>query len=98
HAAMHSFPTRRSSDLIDGDHVLRGVRTAERAEVGHLLGRQRDVPMVLHEEFELPAHVVDVAHARTSARDSWFGVIVTRMRPGNRSEEHTSELQSRFDL
>src|SRR2546425_592995 len=37
------------------------------------------------EERELPAHVVDVAHARTSARDSWSGVIVTRIRPGNRS-------------
>src|SRR5213078_846729 len=70
---------------VNGDHVLRGVCTAEGAEVGDLFRRQGDVPMVLHEELELPAHVVDVAHARTSARDSWFGVMVTRMRPGNRS-------------
>src|SRR5438034_964102 len=70
---------------VNGDHVLRGVCTAEGAEVGDLFRRQGDVPMVLHEELELPAYVVDVAHARTSARDSWFGVMVTRMRPGNRS-------------
>src|SRR5256714_4540758 len=70
---------------IDGDHLPRRVGTSEGAEVRDFLRRQGHVPVVLHEELELPTHVVDVAHARTSARDSWFGVIVTRIRPGNLS-------------
>src|SRR5205814_797127 len=70
---------------IDRDHLLRGVGTLEGAEVRDFLRRQGNVPVVLHEELELPAHVVHVTHARTSARDSWFGVIVTRIRPGNLS-------------
>src|SRR5437899_1903724 len=70
---------------IDGNHVLRRIRAVESTEVRDLFRGEWYVPVMLHEELELPAHVVDVAHARTSARDSWFGVIVTRIRPGNRS-------------
>src|SRR5699024_12805792 len=58
--ALHSFPTRRSSDLGDGDAV--------RPLAGGLL-----------------AHVSE-AEAAPAA------VLL------GRSEEHTSELQSRFDL
>src|SRR6266566_3311401 len=78
---------RRDELLVrrDADHVFRRFGAAESPEVRHFLRRQRHVPVVLYEELELPAHVIDVAHARTSARDSWFGVIVTRIRPGNRS-------------
>src|SRR5437016_13555678 len=70
---------------IDRDHLLRGVGTLEGAEVRDFLRRQGHVSVVLHEELELPTHVIDIAHARTSARDSWLGVIVTRIRPGNLS-------------
>src|SRR5437660_19587 len=70
---------------IDRDHLPCGVGTLEGAEVRDFLRRQGHVPVVLHEELELPTHVVHVTHARTSARDSWFGVIVTRIRPGNLS-------------
>src|SRR5436189_1894384 len=70
---------------IDRDHLPRGVGTLEGAEVRDFLRRQGHVPVVLDEELELPTHVVHVTHARTSARDSWFGVIVTRIRPGNLS-------------
>src|SRR6266566_2955642 len=86
-------PTRKVQHervrAIDGDHVFRRFGAAESPEVRHFLRRQRHVPVVLYEELELPAHVIDVAHARTSARDSWFGVIVTRIRPGNRSTTWT---------
>src|SRR2546422_390876 len=70
---------------IDGNHVLRRIRAVESTEVRDLFRREWHVLVMLHEELELPAHVVDVAHARTSAFDSWFGVIVTRIRPGKRS-------------
>src|SRR2546430_141134 len=70
---------------IDRDHVLRGVGTTKGPEIRDFFWRQRHVPVVLDQELELPTHVVDIAHARTSARDSWFGVIVTRIRPGNLS-------------
>src|SRR2546430_11545173 len=52
---------------IDRDHLLRGVRTLEGAKVRDFLRRQGHVSVVLHEELELPTHIVDVAHARTSA-------------------------------
>src|SRR2546425_3516867 len=70
---------------VHRNHVPRLVGGAEHVEVRCVLRGNGHVAVVLHEELELPAHVVDVAHARTSARDSWSGVIVTRIRPGNRS-------------
>src|SRR5207249_11143616 len=62
--ALHSFPTRRSSDLTHG------VR--------------------LDQFYPTPA-AVDPYHL---ARRAAFGDYI----PPSRSEEHTSELQSRFDL
>src|SRR3990170_267224 len=70
---------------VDRDHVPRVVRGMEDVELRDVSGRQGHVPVVLHEELELPPHVVHVAHARISTRDSCFGVIVTRIRPGKRS-------------
>src|SRR5690349_22355236 len=60
---LHSFPTRRSSDLSFGDPPGRAARAAARLTRGG--ANDRDPPMV---------------------------------HPGGRSEEHTSELQSRRDL
>src|SRR5690606_41992866 len=83
HRVLHSFPTRRSSDLgsdklirqtVDVDTVLRVVGNV------HRRNNARSVPRV----------VVTVA------------VLVTRIADGAvtslRSEEHTSELQSRENL
>src|SRR5699024_12539468 len=66
--ALHSFPTRRSSDLHDSGH-----RPAGRQRSGYFCGRQRP---------------------------ERFQVKIVFLRGGllGRSEEHTSELQSRFDL
>src|SRR5207248_8305723 len=58
HRDLHSFPTRRSSDLLSRDACAR--RRARAAQVGHVLSRQPGA--------------------------------------GIRSEEHTSELQSPYDL
>src|SRR5207249_7905345 len=83
HPALHSFPTRRSSDLrrsVQGDGRQR-VAEGDRARVhepvsGQYLGQ---------EGFGL-ALAVDTHEA------------VTLIAAAVRSEEHTSELQSRFDL
>src|SRR5699024_11798387 len=71
--SLHSFPTRRSSDLPG---ICPGRRTCRRQKRrGSILLRS----------------------ALTRQRRS-FRVLICPWRRGTRSEEHTSELQSRFDL
>src|SRR3989441_2004332 len=48
---------------VDRDHVLRGFGASERAELRDFLRRERDVPVMFHEQLEFPPHVVDVADA-----------------------------------
>src|SRR5207249_8727848 len=67
HRVLHSFPTRRSSDL----------RRAAAA------ARER---------------LLDLAAARWNLDRSALEVAGGRVQDPNRSEEHTSELQSRFEL
>src|SRR5699024_12638833 len=70
HRALHSFPTRRSSDLLNEDTS----RTRDTGSPRSTVTGPELTPRVA---------VVVVAGARHFRR---------------RSEEHTSELQSRFDL
>src|SRR5438105_12477483 len=67
---LHSFPTRRSSDLTtrEGSPVTRSPSTAT------------------------------TSSAPTSRAGSETTLSPTVTRPARRSEEHTSELQSRVDL
>src|SRR5205823_14335823 len=75
---LHSFPTRRSSDLADGDLPL-GRSRLERHR--HL--RQSPLRQAVD-------HVLDgVLHLRPGRRDR-----VRHQGRRDRSEEHTSELQS----
>src|SRR5438876_6467284 len=72
HRALHSFPTRRSSDL--------------KREAG---GRE------LYYLFLFPRRLTGYPEQRQLERyDTWYPV----KRRGNRSEEHTSELQSPVHL
>src|SRR5699024_11224881 len=87
-----SFPTRRSSDLVEPQQIR----------------------VVLPDEFAmLRVHEVDVLRARTTLIFGGTALIVVGVAEvpvearlvviivgviGCRSEEHTSELQSRFDL
>src|SRR5699024_12381177 len=93
---LHSFPTRRSSDLLDLEGRVpeltlygQGSETVEIALTGFdALGgtaevRTRGVPVRRVGE-QLVTTVFDLLLAQ-------YGVF-------RRSEEHTSELQSRFDL
>src|SRR5207249_11525284 len=73
HRTLHSFPTRRSSDLA--------ARSRER--------RRSDPPVAL----------VDAAcRGRDDRRNRNRRVAALAEGTRHRSEEHTSELQSRFDL
>src|SRR5699024_12881619 len=73
HRALHSFPTRRSSDLPTSLAVSSRTESTN-ASFSALLGSVDRFPAV--------AAVLVVAGVETPER----------------SEEHTSELQSRFDL
>src|SRR5690606_41425676 len=89
HCTLHSFPTRRSSDLEQGEDL----------SFGHL---ERDVLDRLESAVTLsePAYQ-DRCHAPDSAGRG-RAAAVKNSRPSRqrdqRSEEHTSELQSRENL
>src|SRR5207249_5595995 len=74
HRTLHSFPTRRSSDL-DPKSVKRPCPRGSPARTSRTVSSRANT-------------------CRRHATDHCFGTPV----PENRSEEHTSELQSRFDL
>src|SRR5206468_12333181 len=89
---LHSFPTRRSSDLDNVDHAVvddiavgfqdAAVDRAQRAVVGDALAEDQRAAIGLHGAAGVHDHdAVDRAAAGE-----------------RRSEEHTSELQSRSDL
>src|SRR5206468_12191316 len=84
HPYLHSFPTRRSSDLgsAAGCWLRRpGMRSTDRAAT--------TAPIALtRKAIVKPAFAVSPLARR----------CVAMMVPATRSEEHTSELQSRSDL
>src|SRR5207249_6597041 len=88
HRALHSFPTRRSSDLV--------LVLACAALVGAFLA------LLLRSSGDSAAlqvrggRVTLVAVAKRRTLPHLGGTALTP--PPARSEEHTSELQSRFDL
>src|SRR5699024_12572242 len=75
---LHSFPTRRSSDL----------RHAEMCNLSSYLAKQAQSPESVTNHDEVLSAVNRMIDAEREMRNA-----VER-----RSEEHTSELQSRFDL
>src|SRR5690606_41620090 len=77
HRALHSFPTRRSSDL-----VLRQWRSA--------CSRRRNFIKLIHSAL---LRVSSMRRIQCSTQTRWIACFVPV-----RSEEHTSELQSRENL
>src|SRR5699024_12591594 len=92
HRHSPSFPTRRSSDLlVDGalrqaDIVRKAVADADIDVASVLCFVGADWPL-LGGDF----------HIR-NAYVTWPKKLASRINRPGRSEEHTSELQSRFDL
>src|SRR5206468_13062001 len=83
HRAARSFPTRRSSDLSRKGRELRASARAAVAFYWNRLGKQVRIEGRV-EEVSRPRGPVRVGLGRRDLLD--------------RSEEHTSELQSRSDL
>src|SRR5207249_10461899 len=85
HRALHSFPTRRSSDLRS--------RTSDLRTVLSLTPSRRAIADAV-----MPSLFKTVAPLEGRAAGAQI-TSSSRSRPiSSRSEEHTSELQSRFDL
>src|SRR5690606_41964941 len=85
---LPSFPTRRSSDLLDPDHqLLQGalVHVLALTDVVEELAEELD-PLAGAERRELAFDLAHVAGERLVLAEA------------ARSEEHTSELQSRENL
>src|SRR5207249_12023351 len=93
HRALPSFPTRRSSDLC-----MREITHARLREDASL--RSQRMNRLLSERFSyFRATTSSRMQARwcSSARPT-SRVFLIQQTKLSRSEEHTSELQSRFDL
>src|SRR5207248_10675377 len=81
--ALHAFPARRSSDLSFGG--------------GSFDSGRRSVPDV--EERTIAEHAIDIEELQPNDIQSWQTGDRTVMATNQkRSEEHTSELQSPYDL
>src|SRR5207248_3892454 len=92
---LHSFPTRRSSDLLDRKAFIDIIQQGK-GDIGATMlpppeGLWGMPPEMLA---SLPGYDPDIAKSRAEARK-----IMEKLGYGpNRSEEHTSELQSPYDL
>src|SRR5207253_7499617 len=98
HARLHSFPTRRSSDLSGGalHDASKLFEVAGPVEGGKERGRGRS---------EAPGRTIRAVHftqdTRRQRRDVFWAIAQRGQvdsRRAKRSEEHTSELQSRGHL
>src|SRR5207247_11320351 len=95
--AHHPFPTRRSSDLS-------GVLARRLVAAGYaVVGIDHSPSMIRIARATAPGaqfRVASLEHVRLPRAKAVIaiGEIVTYVRGGVRSEEHTSELQSRVDL
>src|SRR5205823_14142377 len=92
HPYLHSFPTRRSSDLIQKRDAQGNWSII--ATPGTAAGQIRD-PTALAADTAGNLYVVDSGNSRLQKRDvqgTWS--MIATYGTALRSEEHTSELQS----
>src|SRR5690606_41980168 len=92
---IHAFPTRRSSDLdhtADYSRGMSGRSTAVHVMPFHTLSRNCPPCWLISSHSHIWMHRTSRWLIRTQLRSS------IASRPGPRSEEHTSELQSRENL
>src|SRR5699024_11950119 len=96
--ALHSFPTRRSSDLV-GTRSAGAPGTWNRTWPPRAGRRSRLCAASSAVALGRPPHLERSSfRLDTASRPPPFTSCVVLLRARARSEEHTSELQSRFDL
>src|SRR5207249_9839013 len=94
HSFLHSFPTRRSSDLLfqkDHRHLDQLLLLLRLEGKCSLLS----ISSILK---ALEYHPNSVGYLSQFFQSAGQMLPSTLLMPSKRSEEHTSELQSRFDL
>src|SRR5690606_39751800 len=91
HRDLHSFPTRRSSDLTDSEGFFVAARRGTL-----FLDEIAELPPVLQAKLLRSLQEREVVPVGSSRPIEWHARIVCATNV--RSEEHTSELQSRENL
>src|SRR5699024_12407480 len=96
HRALHSFPTRRSSDLSpEGNSVIEMRREAAQGRAEFAWGLPANQLWTAETPFLWRFEArVEAEDGSINAESVRYGIRTIAAR----SEEHTSELQSRFDL
>src|SRR5699024_12685750 len=89
HRDLHSFPTRRSSDLLR--------HRSEDFERALNDGKFETLLKYIHVKKDTPVYCFLIS-ATSHGNDTFARQLENLMKKYFRSEEHTSELQSRFDL
>src|SRR5699024_11968145 len=95
---LHSFPTRRSSDLLG--YITDGLQVFRRVTINFILSQSQQVNTNdMGNILENVDHWVEpiIRQLVNEYSGSWEHTV-SLQRVALRSEEHTSELQSRFDL
>src|SRR5699024_12260472 len=94
---LHSFPTRRSSDLQAGTGT---AVLLDHYPTSKVIKEDHNVKFGIHPSYKL--YRGDIAATVTlkkpSTKFKHLADVCTEATEACRSEEHTSELQSRFDL
>src|SRR5207248_11252276 len=98
HRSLHSFPTRRSSDLKIEQLVLVGGQPEEIAFFRDPLHRRAERAITLTVIGELGLALVVIGFVADRVPAGIFVEIDVAVGLHLRSEEHTSELQSPYDL
>src|SRR5207248_3599635 len=91
----HPFPTRRSSDLLAdsmSDYLIRQIRATPNIDVRHHVQVAGATGAATGHLQSLVLQDTDSGARRSVPADALFVLV------GSRSEEHTSELQSPYDL
>src|SRR5699024_11983117 len=96
--AVHSFPTRRSSDLRFFHYALIYVRCKTDENYPHSLHHHGRLVHIVHKKAEPYKGHPAILDLDKSFYARSFRLLYEAVFLIGRSEEHTSELQSRFDL
>src|SRR5207302_9297881 len=94
---IYYFPTRRSSDLdgVEGQRILRDICRWHVQEFAYLVAKLKSIPEGDGTLLDHTCLIYTHEHAEANPhKNDGMAVIVA----GHRSEEHTSELQSRENL